>query len=556
LIIDKTNASTTTPTNHMKTLEHSAIRLLAISILILAGSHPASAADIYWNKTSGTNAWTTGANWSGGTPAGGADRAMFQNSSNSTQTQTITLDNLGTDIAVDRIRVDTPGINTGLANATFSGARLLTVNGAASPAIQVGSATVSATATFATNVTFGSGLKGVSALNSAAVINFNSGFTLTGALQATGSGTVNLNSTTYNAGANTNALRVDAGTVNWNVGTFTTTTSGFQSALFYLAGTSGNTAAAPATLNMGTSLNNSNYGITLANGAGNTSNNVALYGTANGVTIAGQLTMFAAGTSGSAVNNVIVGANDTAATSGSPSTVTFSGVFAADTSSANSRTYQFFAAGNNTAVFSGVIQGGNASASNLFKKTGAGTVTFSGASANTYNSAISTEVVAGTLLLQKSSGNALTSNSVTVDSGATLRLGASNQISNTSALTLSGGTLAAQSFSDTLGTLTLSGNSFISLSGGTLAFADSSAATWGAFTLDITGFTSASSLRFGTNSSGLSASQLLKFTASGFNTFGLDSNGYLTAVPEPTTWALLAFSMTTIMVMRRRRCRN
>ncbi|MFZ4599765.1 MAG: PEP-CTERM sorting domain-containing protein, partial [Terrimicrobiaceae bacterium] len=273
----------------------------------------------------------------------------------------------------------------------------------------------------------------------------------------------------------------------------------------------------------------------------------------NGVTIAGQLTMFAAGTSGSAVNNVIVGANDTAATSGSPSTVTFSGVFAADTSSANSRTYQFFAAGNNTAVFSGVIQGGNASASNLFKKTGAGTVTFSGASANTYNSAISTEVVAGTLLLQKSSGNALTSNSVTVGSGATLRLGASNQISNTSALTLSGGTLSAQSFSDTLGTLTLSGNSFISLSGGTLAFADSSAATWGAFTLDITGFASASSLRFGTNSSGLSASQLLKFTASGFNTFGLDSNGYLTAVPEPSTWALLAFSLTAVTILRRRR---
>ncbi|MFZ4680979.1 MAG: beta strand repeat-containing protein [Terrimicrobiaceae bacterium] len=538
----------------MKPLEHSAIRLVAISFLILAGSHSASAQNVFWNRTSGTNAWTTGANWTGGTPAGGADRAFFQNSSNSNQTQTITLDDLGTDIAVDRIRVDTSGAFTGLQNVTFSGARLLTVNGAgASPQIQVGSATVSATATFATNVTFGSGLKGVSALNSAAVINFNSGFTLTGALQATGSGTVNLNSTTYNAGANATALRVDAGTVNWNVGTFTTTTSGFQSALFYLAGTSGNTLAAPATLNMGTSLNNSNYGITLANGAANTSNNVALYGTANGVTIAGQLTMFAAGTSGSAVNNVIVGANDTAATAGSPSTVTFSGLFAADTTSANSRTYQFFAADNNTAVFSGVIQGGNASASNLFKKTGAGTVTFSGASANTYNSLISTEVVAGTLLLQKSSGNALTSNSVTVDSGATLRLGASNQISNTSALTLSGGTFAAQSFSDTLGTLTLSGNSFISLSGGTLAFADSSAATWGAFTLDITGFASASSLRFGTNSSGLSASQLLKFTASGFNTFGLDSNGYLTAVPEPTSIVLLAFGLTTVTVLRRRR---
>jgi hypothetical protein len=121
-------------------------------------------------------------------------------------------------------------------------------------------------------------------------------------------------------------------------------------------------------------------------------------------------------------------------------------------------------------------------------------------------------------------------------------------------MTLAGGTLNAQTFSETLGALTLSGNSFISLgSGGTISFADSSAATWGAFTLDVTGFASGSSLRFGTNASGLLAGQLSKFTATGFNTFALDSNGYLTAVPEPATWALLTGSLMTTIFLRRRR---
>ena len=528
----------------MKTLQHSTIRLLAISILVLGGSRPASAADISWNKTSGSNAWTSNSNWTGGVVPGSLDRALIQNTSNSTQTQTITM---ATDIAVDRILVNSPGVFTGIANATFSGANTLTINSN----LTVGSATVPSTVTFATNLTMANAAftSRVIGANGASVINFNSGYTMTGGFYANQSGTINLNSSVLNTGTNAIALRIDAGTVNWNVGTFTSTAT--TSNLISLIGQNGNTPATAATLNFATSFS-SGGGFTLAHSALNTSNNVAMYGTANGVTIAGNILTNGAGTGGAAVNTITLGANDTTATSGSPSTITFTGNY--NPTDTNARTHQFSAAADNTAVFSGIISGG--SAGSLFKKIGAGTVTFSGASANTYNSTISTEVVAGTLLLQKSSGNALTSNSVTVDSGATLKLGASNQISNTSALTLSGGTLAAQSFADTLGTLTLSGNSFISLSGGTLAFADSSAVTWGSFTLDISGFVSASSLRFGTNSSGLTADQLLKFTASGFNTFGLNSSGYLTAVPEPATWALLAFSMTTIMVMRRRRCRN
>ena len=33
----------------------------------------------------------------------------------------------------------------------------------------------------------------------------------------------------------------------------------------------------------------------------------------------------------------------------------------------------------------------------------------------------------------------------------------------------------------------------------------------------------------------------------------LDTAGLLTVVPEPATWALLAFSLTTVTILRRRR---
>ena len=552
---DDTQTSTHTSSKHMNILPRTAILFALISLLSFAGGQMASAVNIQWAPTSGNSSWSNNASWTGGALPGSADTALFQNNGNTTQTLTANVDG---NYTVTKVQIQTNTGKTGTIDLTLSGANELTTSGITLSVLGNGTST----ANFTTNLTLNgtAGTRGVSANNPNTFLTFASGSTLTvasgstlqaaGAFTAAAAGTINLNSSTFNTGNNTTALRVDAGTVNWNVGNFTSSST--NAAQIQLSGLYSTSAAAPATLNFLKSYS-SGGGITLGYNASSNNSNVALYGTANNVTIAGNMNAVAAGTGGVAVNTIILGANNTSATIGNATTVTFTGNFTADTTSANSRTYNFFAAANNTAVLSGVIQGGNASASNLFQKTGAGTVTFSGSSANTYSSAISMEVVAGTLLLQKSSGNALTSNSVAVDSGATLQLGASNQISNTSAVVLSGGNLAAQSFSDTIGVLTLSGNSSISLSGGTLAFADSSAATWGSFTLDITGLVSGSSLRFGTSNSGLSSDQLSKFTASGFSTFGLDSNGFLTAVPEPTTWMLLAFSLTTVLVMRRRR---
>ena len=49
---------------------------------------------------------------------------------------------------------------------------------------------------------------------------------------------------------------------------------------------------------------------------------------------------------------------------------------------------------------------------------------------------------------------------------------------------------------------------------------------------------------------------MARFTVNGGAAAILDNHlvtGYYEVVPEPATWALLAFSLTTVMVLRRRR---
>lgn len=200
---------------------------------------------------------------------------------------------------------------------------------------------------------------------------------------------------------------------------------------------------------------------------------------------------------------------------------------------------------NQTVAISGVISNGG------ITKAGTGQLTLS--RANDY--AGSTVVSSGTLLLAGSASLASTSN-VTL-SGGTLRTGASEQLNNAAALTLSAGTLDVQTFTETLGALTLSGNSFITLgSGGKVIFDDSHSSIWGNFSINLTGFVTGSSLRFGTSNLGLTSGQLGKFVATGVTAFGLDTSGYLVAVPEPSTWALLGISLTLALVFRKRGSRS
>jgi fibronectin-binding autotransporter adhesin len=98
-------------------------------------------------------------------------------------------------------------------------------------------------------------------------------------------------------------------------------------------------------------------------------------------------------------------------------------------------------------TFAGVIAGTNGGAQGniALLKTGPGTLVLSGA--NTYSG--SATISGGTLTAAASSGRALGSTSgVTVNSGGTLLLGASNQINNTASITLGGGTFAKGNFSE------------------------------------------------------------------------------------------------------------
>jgi hypothetical protein len=81
--------------------------------------------------------------------------------------------------------------------------------------------------------------------------------------------------------------------------------------------------------------------------------------------------------------------------------------------------------------------------------------------------------------------------------------------------------------------------------------------TGGTFALDVTGggFSYANTYAVLSGFGGSNSVSNLAFTGITGYTADLSTAGVLsfTAIPEPSTWALLAFSLTTVMVLRRRR---
>jgi fibronectin-binding autotransporter adhesin len=175
-------------------------------------------------------------------------------------------------------------------------------------------------------------------------------------------------------------------------------------------------------------------------------------------------------------------------------------------------------------TFAGVLSGTGGS----LVKDGASALTLTGA--NTYTGA--TTVSAGTLTLNATSGTALANTSgLTIGSGATVVLGAANQIKATANLTLGGGTLNLGGFDQTLGTLALAAASTINFtSTADLVFADSSAVSWSASPLTISNFhIGENTLRVGNSATGLTADQLSVFRFSDFGNSAaqIDANGFI-----------------------------
>ena len=159
---------------------------------------------------------------------------------------------------------------------------------------------------------------------------------------------------------------------------------------------------------------------------------------------------------------------------------------------------------NGSGTFSGQIQDASVFTASVLK-TGTGTLTLSGT--NTYS---------GT----------------TIISAGTLALGASDVLPDGTNVTLGTATLDSATFTDTAGTLDVSGAGTINLgAGAALAFADSHLVSWSG-TLTLTGtYVSGSSLRFGTDANSLTAGQLASITKPGGGAVALNSSGYLVDAP-------------------------
>lgn len=174
---------------------------------------------------------------------------------------------------------------------------------------------------------------------------------------------------------------------------------------------------------------------------------------------------------------------------------------------------------------------------------------------------------AGTLKL--SSSNTYTGNT-TVRTGGTLLLGANDSIHNSSELVLDGGTFQLGGFSDTVGNLTLTADSYIDFSGGnsTLTFAGNNM-EFNGFTLHVWYWDGNSPLGGGNdqlifNNYTLTDTEraLFRFYTDDGNTFWYDDkptshrqlgSGEVVPVPEASTWIGILLLIPTALIIKHRK---
>ncbi|RRK00639.1 cell wall anchor protein [Opitutaceae bacterium TAV3] len=463
-----------------------------------------------WNGAS-NSAWTEVGNWSNGVPNATTAIAEFSSSSGNT--------NVNLNAAVTLQRLD---FLTGAAAYTLatSNASTLTINAASGDTfIQNASGQ---NQTISTNLTLA-----ISSTGTSTIVDVGAGstLTLTGQLATSGSssshnigfqggGTINVNGT-FSA---VNILRVSSGTtLNYNP-----TNAAGANNIFADAGGRVNVLANPLSART----------LTIS-GAG-----AEMYVQRTGTTNTGDINLRGTG------RGIKTFGADIAA--GGTATI----IVASDkklnlnhTEALTNTTYRFHANANTTLVLDAVIHdAGTSQSGTKLEIVGGGTVRFSGSAANT--SVTPVVVTAGHLELNKTAGiAAIAGGSVTVNQNAELRLLASNQIADTTTLSLNGGRFTVNAFSETLGELN------VSALGGSLALDASSGtgsvtfASLGALdgTLTIYGWTESASIVF-TDITNWNAAALAKVTFDGIGQgAALDGDKLVavTVVPEPAIWSAL-----------------
>ena len=205
-----------------------------------------------------------------------------------------------------------------------------------------------------------------------------------------------------------------------------------------------------------------------------------------------------------------------------------------------------YSVGSGNRTNSAVISG-----SGSLTKSGTGTLTLSGSSANSYGGA--TTVSAGVLELNKTGVEAIVG-SVTVNTGAKLLISSAGQVSDTSAITLSGGTITrAGSVSEVFGNLNLTTASFLdygTTGGGSLSFGTYTPSSL----LTVNNFIPGDTLIFKSNLGGtISNTSYFQFSGGFTSSWNSGSSTFtITAVPEASTVAA-AIGLAGMMLWPTRR---